>query len=203
VASDLRPDLQGAGDDQGGDSRSDRPVRGQSAAGNRAVLGRDYGIPFVSTPHEVQMDGWVKRKEGFRHYWLSQQRNKVGKWRTIQFRIESCTVPEPYTVYWKVRNTGVGRLKDRRLPPFAALAPSRPARSSLSYRPEAGVARRGVGRLLLWSRGSAARHRNGDIWITRPPRRGVIALPRKGARAEKNLDNSYPVIGAVRSTFLS
>lgn len=69
-------------------------------------LDRDYGIPFVSTPHKVHMDGWVKRKDGFRHYWLSQERNKVGKWRTIQFRIESCTVPEPYTVFWKVRNTG-------------------------------------------------------------------------------------------------
>jgi hypothetical protein len=32
--------------------------------------------------------------------------NQVGKDRWIKFTVEGCTVPLPYKVYWKVRNSG-------------------------------------------------------------------------------------------------
>jgi len=46
------------------------------------------------------------RRDGFRTYDLSQWGNKVAKNRSITFTIKSSNVPEPYDVWWKVRNTG-------------------------------------------------------------------------------------------------
>jgi hypothetical protein len=68
-------------------------------------LDRDLGIPFVGG-HQVSMSGRVKLKKGFRAYRLSERSNQVEKQRDLVFEIHGCTAPGPYTVYWKVRNTG-------------------------------------------------------------------------------------------------
>ncbi len=46
------------------------------------------------------------RRNGFRQFELSKHGNLVPKNRSLQFTIIT-NVPEPYTVYWKVRNSGV------------------------------------------------------------------------------------------------
>jgi hypothetical protein len=82
-------------------------VEGKSLPVTERFLDRDLGIPFIQNGHSVRLAGRVVRKEGFRHYRLSDQGNRVGKSRNLVFEIETCSVPEPYDVYWKVRNNGV------------------------------------------------------------------------------------------------
>jgi hypothetical protein len=67
-------------------------------------LERDLKIP-VAPRYKVKLVGRVERKDGFRHYSLPTRGNEVGKDRWIVFTIESCTVPDPYAIYWKVRNS--------------------------------------------------------------------------------------------------
>lgn len=68
-------------------------------------LERDLRIP-VAPQYKVKLVGRVERKDGFRHYALPTRMNEVGKDRWIVFTIDSCTVPDPYEIYWKVRNSG-------------------------------------------------------------------------------------------------
>lgn len=81
-------------------------VEGKALPVTERFLDRDLGIPFIQNGHSLRMVGRVARKEGFRHYRLPDNGNRVGKGRDLIFEIEACTVPEPYEVYWKVRNTG-------------------------------------------------------------------------------------------------
>lgn len=81
-------------------------VGGTAVPVTERFLDRDLGIPFVQNGHSVRMVGRVLAKEGFRHYRLPEHGNRVGKGRRLLFEIESCSVPDPYDVYWKVRNTG-------------------------------------------------------------------------------------------------
>lgn len=67
----------------------------------------DLGIPLRINPaYKVRMIGRVAKKTGFRDYFLNKQGNKVGIGRSINFRIATCTVPQPYKVYWKTLNRG-------------------------------------------------------------------------------------------------
>ena len=75
-------------------------------ADNEMFLDRDFGIPFVSSTHELKVVGRVVKKAGWRDYPLVRRGNRVAKSRTIKFGIVSCDVPAPYDVYWKVKNTG-------------------------------------------------------------------------------------------------
>ncbi len=66
-----------------------------------------WGIPVVlDRRYRVQLRGRLRQKPGFRHYDLPARGNVVGKNRTIDFRISANSVPPPFDVYWKVRNTG-------------------------------------------------------------------------------------------------
>lgn len=70
-------------------------------------LEADQGIPIRIDPTvSVRLIGRVRAAGVRRAYDLPQRGNGVGKHRTIDFSIQHCTVPEPYDVYWKVRNTG-------------------------------------------------------------------------------------------------
>lgn len=79
-------------------------------------LDRNYGIKTVPSRHTVKVTARIARKNGFRHGSLSAHGNRVAKDRSLLFTITACNVPEPYDVYWKVRNTGaeaarVGQLR--------------------------------------------------------------------------------------------
>lgn len=81
-------------------------VGGRSLPVTERFLDRDLDIPFVQNGYSVQMAGRVVRKDGFRHGRLPESGNRVGKGRDLVFEINACNVPEPYDVFWKVRNTG-------------------------------------------------------------------------------------------------
>jgi hypothetical protein len=71
------------------------------------LLDRDYNIPTVlDRRYQVRMVGRVVPRSGFRHYALPQRGNLVGKGRQLRFKLTHCTVPEPYDVYWKIKNYG-------------------------------------------------------------------------------------------------
>ena len=69
-------------------------------------IDRDFGAEIVPTTFKVRICGRVRPKAGFRNYALSRRGNRVMKGRSLVFDLETCTVPQPYEVYWKVRNTG-------------------------------------------------------------------------------------------------
>jgi hypothetical protein len=73
-----------------------------------------YSIPLRLIPtYQAHITGRVTglaigqatRRNGFRQFELSKQGNRVPKQRRLHFTITS-NVPEPYRVYWKVRNSG-------------------------------------------------------------------------------------------------
>ncbi|RUP05927.1 MAG: nucleotidyltransferase [Mycobacterium sp.] len=66
-----------------------------------------WGIPVILNPaYSVRIGARVQKKAGFRTFELRKHGNVVGRDRTINFTIAKINVPAPYTVYWKVRNTG-------------------------------------------------------------------------------------------------
>jgi hypothetical protein len=81
-------------------------VRGKSLVSTERFLDKDFGIPFAQSGHSVTISGRVKAKDGFRSYRLADRNCRVEKRRSLLFEVESCSVPGPYDVYWKVRNTG-------------------------------------------------------------------------------------------------
>jgi len=64
----------------------------------------DYGIAFVPR-YRLKLDAEVKR-DGFRNFMLLATRLPLFKLRSLEFRIVSHNVPEPFDVKWKVKNTG-------------------------------------------------------------------------------------------------
>jgi len=56
--------------------------------------------------YQVKLQARTVRRDGFRTYTLAKWGNKVAKYRKINLSLQYCTVPEPYDVWWKVRNTG-------------------------------------------------------------------------------------------------
>jgi hypothetical protein len=79
-------------------------------------LEKDFGIKPLPTNHTLRLTARTQRKKGYRHGVLSAQGGRVAKGQKIVFKVDKCDVPEPYDVYWKVRNTGteaanVGQLR--------------------------------------------------------------------------------------------
>jgi len=79
-------------------------------------LEADFGIRTDLQGYRVRIVGRVRRREGFRAYVLPSRGNRVRKNQSLVFEVAKCDVPEPYDVYWKVRNTGdeasrVGQLR--------------------------------------------------------------------------------------------
>jgi hypothetical protein len=71
------------------------------------VREKDFGIPAATNLTPIRMVGKVQAKGPQVAYRLPDHGNRVDKGRQIIFEIESCNVQPPYTVYWKVRNTGI------------------------------------------------------------------------------------------------
>ncbi len=66
-----------------------------------------WGIPIlIDSRYHVRLVGRVRRRAGWRHYDLPTRGNVVPKRTTIDFRLAAVNVPEPFDVYWKVRNSG-------------------------------------------------------------------------------------------------
>jgi hypothetical protein len=60
----------------------------------------------LNPAYRAKLRARTVRRDGFRTYNLSQWGNKVARNRIVTFTIKSSNVPEPYDVWWKVRNTG-------------------------------------------------------------------------------------------------
>ncbi len=60
----------------------------------------------INPHYRVKLQGRTLRRNGWRNYTLAERGNIVDPNRRIQFTIRSSNVPEPYEVWWKVRNTG-------------------------------------------------------------------------------------------------
>jgi hypothetical protein len=70
-------------------------------------LERDFGIPVrLNYRYQMRVNARVIPRDGFRTYYLSAHGGVVGTYRDIRFTVAQCTVPRPYKIYWKVRNTG-------------------------------------------------------------------------------------------------
>lgn len=65
----------------------------------------DKHIPIQLT-ESVRLIGRVRRAGVLKAYDLPKRGDRVGKNRTIDFSLIECSVAEPYSVYWKVKNTG-------------------------------------------------------------------------------------------------
>jgi hypothetical protein len=83
-----------------------RLLEAATPAPSEQFLDRDFGIPYQPSGDRLRIVGRVSRKPGFRSYDLPKQGNRVIKGRSLTFRITQCDVPQPYDVYWKVRNRG-------------------------------------------------------------------------------------------------
>jgi hypothetical protein len=83
----------------------------ESSSATDQHIQADLNIPIaLSNGYTVKIDGLVRRTEAggvngaaFR---LAKRGNRVPKHHWIDFSLSSCTVPEPYDIYWKVRNFG-------------------------------------------------------------------------------------------------
>lgn len=76
------------------------------------ILSRDQGEQFIddlgiktNLTYTVGLDCEVKQ-DGFRPFFLKSSSNPLKKKRSLEFFINSCTVPKPYSIKWKVKNTG-------------------------------------------------------------------------------------------------
>ncbi|MFB0838758.1 cyclic GMP-AMP synthase DncV-like nucleotidyltransferase [Arthrobacter sp. E44] len=70
-------------------------------------LDRDFAIPEALNPaYRFKNVGYVVPRKGFRGGPLPRRGDRVGKRQSLKFKIEKSNIPEPYDVYWKVRNYG-------------------------------------------------------------------------------------------------
>ena len=79
---------------------------GTTRPASERFLDVDYGIPLALNGATVRMVGHVQAQGPLLGYRLPDRFNRVDKHRRITFTVEICTVPAPYKIYWKVRNTG-------------------------------------------------------------------------------------------------
>ncbi len=73
--------------------------------GGEEFLDADRHIPIQITK-SVRVIGRVRQVGVYKPYDLPKRGDRVGKNRTIDFSLVACTVAEPYSVYWKVKNFG-------------------------------------------------------------------------------------------------
>lgn len=92
---------------------SESAVRAASFADRSVIpnseqfLDRDFNIPEkLDSSLRFKTVGYLIPKRGFRHGQLPKRGNRVGKHRSLRFKIVGSNVPEPYDVYWKIRNYG-------------------------------------------------------------------------------------------------
>ncbi|MFF1389655.1 MULTISPECIES: SMODS domain-containing nucleotidyltransferase [Rhodococcus erythropolis group] len=81
----------------------------EQPAPREQFLGQHFGIPTRLDPaYTVSVVGRMSpTKSGFRRYRpLPQAGNLVPIGRSLKFKVEECTVPAPYKLFWKVRNIG-------------------------------------------------------------------------------------------------
>ncbi|MGV3615273.1 MAG: SMODS domain-containing nucleotidyltransferase [Fimbriimonas sp.] len=65
------------------------------------------GYPLRLDPrYQVRITGYVKKLAGMGAYYLRDRGDRVGKRRSIEFRVVSCNVPSPEAIFWKVKNLG-------------------------------------------------------------------------------------------------
>lgn len=84
-------------------------------AKSEQFLEKDFGIHEGLDPrYEVRIGATVLGVPGFRVFDLNKH-GAVTKNRKIKFAVARCTVPAPYDVYWKVRNTGTEATDDKGL----------------------------------------------------------------------------------------
>jgi hypothetical protein len=81
-----------------------------TASASRDAVGEEFihedkHIPIRIT-ETVRLVGRVRRVGTYKPYDLPKRGDRVGKNRTIDFSLVECSVAEPYSVYWKVKNTG-------------------------------------------------------------------------------------------------
>ncbi|RYP87299.1 nucleotidyltransferase [Nocardioides guangzhouensis] len=70
-------------------------------------LDRDFNIPERLNPdYRFKTVGYVAPRKGFRDGALPKRGDRVGKHRSLKFKLEQSNIPEPYDVYWKIRNYG-------------------------------------------------------------------------------------------------
>jgi hypothetical protein len=79
------------------------PAGGGSKAQPHEEFIEEMGFPFVGG-YRARIECTVDRKAGFRHGPLRSMR-VVDKGRVLRFRAVT-DVPEPFDLYWKVRNRG-------------------------------------------------------------------------------------------------
>lgn len=81
-------------------------VRPESAPTSEQFLPQ-LGIQMrLNAAYRVRISGRVLPMPGFNSYYLRDRANKVRAHRRIEFSLQECNVPEPFTVKWKVRNSG-------------------------------------------------------------------------------------------------
>lgn len=73
-------------------------------APNEQFITRDYGIPLVDLGYQVKIDAKITQ-DGFRPKFLSKL-PCIKKKAKLLFTLVKCTVPYPYRIKWKVKNTG-------------------------------------------------------------------------------------------------
>lgn len=70
-------------------------------------LDRDFSIPEAINPtYRFTTVGYVVPRRGFRDGPLPKRGDRVPKHRSLKFKIQGSNIPEPYDVYWKIRNYG-------------------------------------------------------------------------------------------------
>lgn len=65
----------------------------------------DKNFP-IEISESVRLIGRVRKAGVFKAYDLPKRGDRVGKNRDIDFSVLECSVPQPYSVYWKVKNHG-------------------------------------------------------------------------------------------------
>lgn len=78
-----------------------------SIPASERFLDRDFDIPeALNSEYRFKTVGYVVPTKGFRDGPLPRRGDRVGKHRSLKFKIEESNIPEPYDVYWKIRNHG-------------------------------------------------------------------------------------------------
>jgi len=84
--------------------------------------------------YKLRLECTVSRRPGFRDGTRLREMPWVDKGRSLKFRITYCDVPDPYQVWWKVRNTGPeaasvpGGLRGQLLPDDGSSSRTEPTR---------------------------------------------------------------------------
>ncbi|AMM31004.1 DNA polymerase III subunit delta' domain protein [Sinomonas atrocyanea] len=78
-----------------------------AAPASERFLDRDFDIRDALNPsYRFKVVGYVVARKGFRDGSLPKRGDRVGKNRSLKFKIEGSNIPGPYDVYWKIRNYG-------------------------------------------------------------------------------------------------